>query len=58
MLSQNAMFWNAVNATHAHDLTSADHALTVIPIFHVGGLNIQTVPALHAGATVTLHPRF
>ena len=58
VLSQNAMFWNAVNATHAHDLTSADHALTVIPIFHVGGLNIQTVPALHAGATVTLHPRF
>jgi fatty-acyl-CoA synthase len=58
VLSQNAVFWNAVNATHAHDLTSADHVLTVIPIFHVGGLNIQTIPALHAGASVTLHPRF
>ena len=58
VLSQNAVFWNAVNATHAHDLTSADHALTVIPIFHVGGLNIQTIPALHAGASVTLHLRF
>jgi fatty-acyl-CoA synthase len=32
--------------------------LTVLPMFHVGGLNIQTTPALIAGATVTIHPRF
>jgi fatty-acyl-CoA synthase len=25
---------------------------------HVGGLNIHTTPALHAGASVTLHRRF
>src|SRR5262249_33452715 len=31
---------------------------TVLPLFHVGGLNIQTTPALQCGATVTLHPRF
>jgi fatty-acyl-CoA synthase len=41
-----------------HDLTSDDHVLTVLPFFHVGGLNIQTTPALHHGATVTVHPRF
>jgi fatty-acyl-CoA synthase len=41
-----------------HDLTSADRVLTTLPMFHVGGLNIQTTPALHAGASVTLHPRF
>jgi fatty-acyl-CoA synthase len=41
-----------------HDLTGDDHVLTTIPLFHVGGMNIQTLPALHAGATVTLHPRF
>ena len=29
--------------------------LTVLPLFHVGGLNIQTTPALQLGATVTLH---
>ena len=29
--------------------------LTVLPMFHVGGLNIQTTPALQLGATVTLH---
>jgi fatty-acyl-CoA synthase len=58
VLTQDALFWNAVNAAHAHDLTSADHVLTTLPMFHVGGLNIQTLPALHAGATVTLHRRF
>jgi fatty-acyl-CoA synthase len=56
--TQEGLIWNAANAVHCHDLTSADHVLTVLPMFHVGGLCIQTVPALHAGATVTLHQRF
>ncbi|HEY7759533.1 MAG TPA: AMP-binding protein [Burkholderiales bacterium] len=56
--TQEALIWNAVNAAHCHDLTSADHVLTVLPMFHVGGLCIQTLPALHAGASVTLHERF
>lgn len=58
VLTQNALQWNAINSTHMHDLTSRDHVLTVLPMFHVGGLNIQTTPALHMGATVTLHRRF
>lgn len=58
VLTQDALLWNAINAAHMHDLTSADHVLTVLPMFHVGGLNIQTLPALHAGASVTLHRRF
>ncbi len=32
--------------------------LTTLPLSHVGGLCIQTLPALHAGATVSLHPKF
>lgn len=56
--TQQALLWNAVCSTHYHDLTSGDHVLTVLPMFHVGGLCIQTIPALHAGATVTLHSRF
>lgn len=58
VLSQDSLFWNAVNSTHMHDLTSADRVLTTLPMFHVGGLNIQTLPALHAGASVTLHGKF
>jgi len=56
--TQSGLIWNAINSTHYHDLTGSDHVLTVLPMFHVGGLCIQTLPALHAGATLTLHPRF
>jgi fatty-acyl-CoA synthase len=58
VLRQEALLWNGVMSQHMHDLTAQDHVLTVLPLFHVGGLNIQTTPALHIGATVSLHPRF
>jgi fatty-acyl-CoA synthase len=58
VLRQEALLWNGVMSQHMHGLTSEDHVLTVLPFFHVGGLNIQTTPALHFGATVTIHPRF
>jgi len=58
VLDQRALLFNALNSTHMHGLTAADRVLTVLPMFHVGGLNIQTTPALHAGAEVILHPRF
>jgi fatty-acyl-CoA synthase len=58
VLRQEALFWNGVMSQHVHDLAASDHVLTVLPLFHVGGLNIQTTPALQLGATVTLHARF
>lgn len=58
VLTQEALLWNAVNSHHMHGMTAKDHILTVLPMFHVGGLNIQTTPALIAGATVTIHARF
>ena len=58
VLTQSALFWNGFNSIHAHDLSRADHVLSALPMFHVGGLNNQTLPALLAGATVTLHKRF
>jgi fatty-acyl-CoA synthase len=58
VLRQEALLWNAAMSQHMHELTARDHVLTVLPLFHVGGLNIQTTPALQLGATVTLHARF
>ncbi len=58
VLRQEALIANAAMSQHMHDMTADDHVLTVLPLFHVGGLNIQTTPALHLGATVTLHARF
>lgn len=58
VLTAAALLANAALSRHMHALRQSDHVLTVLPLFHVGGLNIQTIPALLAGATVTLHPRF
>jgi fatty-acyl-CoA synthase len=58
VLTQEALLWNGVMSHHMHAMTADDHILTVLPFFHVGGLNIQTTPALHIGATVTIHARF
>ena len=56
--TQAGLIANCVASQHAHGFTTEDHVLTVLPLFHVGGLCIQTLPALYAGARVTLHPRF
>ncbi|WP_376098781.1 class I adenylate-forming enzyme family protein [Roseomonas sp. CCTCC AB2023176] len=58
VLDGAAVAANARNAASVFGLTAEDHVLTVLPMFHVGGLNIQTLPALSVGATVTLHSRF
>lgn len=58
LLSQDALAWNAANSADMHDLRPEDVILTTLPLFHVGGLNIQTTPALAIGATVVLHPKF
>ena len=58
VLTQSALLWNGYNSIQAHDLSQSDHVLAVLPMFHVGGLNNQTLPALLTGATVTLHRRF
>ena len=58
VLSVGALLANAALSWHMHGMTVDDHVLTVLPLFHVGGMNIQTVPALLLGASVTLHARF
>ena len=58
LLTQKALLVNALNSVDMHELTSADHILTVLPMFHVGGLNIHTTPGIYVGATITIHQRF
>lgn len=58
VITQNAIQWNAIQSRHLHDMTSRDHILTPLPMFHVGGLNNQTTPGLYCGATITLLRRF
>jgi fatty-acyl-CoA synthase len=56
--TQANLLANMAIAAQVQAITPADTVLTVLPLFHVGGLCIQTLPALHAGARVLLHPRF
>ena len=55
---QRALFYNALNAIHAQEMRASDHVLNVLPLFHSGGLNIQTTPAFYVGASVSLMRRF
>ena len=56
--NQRALFYNALNAIHAQEMRALDHVLSVLPLFHSGGINIQTTPAFYVGARVTLLRRF
>ena len=56
--TQEGVFYNAINSGHVFELTPQDHVLTAIPMVHAGGMHIQTTPAVHWGATVTIHRRF
>jgi len=58
LLSKQALATNALNSIHMHALVKDDMILTLLPMFHVGGLNIQTLPALSVGATVILMDKF
>jgi fatty-acyl-CoA synthase len=49
---------NVLAAINAQGLNAQSRVLSVLPLFHVGGLCIQTLPALAAGGQVLLHPRF
>jgi fatty-acyl-CoA synthase len=58
VLTQGALGWSARNSVPMHGMTAEDHVLAVLPMFHAGGFNIQTLPALSVGATMTLFEGF
>ena len=58
VLSQKALLCSASMSQHMLDLSISDRVLNVLPLFHVGGLNIQPLPTLLYGATLFSHSRF
>ena len=58
VLTQGASFWNAVNLTVAMDFTSHDRNLAVLPMFHIGGIGLFTLPMLYLGGTVVIQRTF
>ncbi len=58
VLTQSALSCNAEMSIEAHRMGPDASVLNVLPLFHVGGLNILPTPAFSVGATVMLHERF
>ncbi len=56
--TQAGMLANIDMASAVQGFTPAERVLAVLPLFHVGGLCIQVLPALAIGAAVHLHARF
>jgi len=58
ILSQGASFWNALNLNLAMDFTSGDRNLLVLPMFHIGGIGLFTLPMIYEGGTVVIQRTF
>jgi len=58
LLAQPAMRANALMSHHAYAMTPDDVVLNILPLFHVGGLNIQPLPALLLGGHVVIEDGF
>lgn len=56
--TQANLLANMAIAAQEQSVVPEDRVLTVLPLFHVGGLCIQTLPALYRGAHVHLLARF
>ncbi len=56
--TQGNLLANMAIAAEVQAMTPQDVVLTALPLFHVGGLCIQTLPALSVGAQVLLFTRF
>jgi fatty-acyl-CoA synthase len=54
LITYGMTFWNAVNVGIPSLITPETRLLSVMPMFHTGGLNLFANPVFHAGGTVIL----
>jgi fatty-acyl-CoA synthase len=58
VITHGMTFWNCVNLGGPAYISPSSVLLTVLPLFHTGGLNCYTNPVLHAGGTVFIMRAF
>ncbi|MEM7507374.1 MAG: AMP-binding protein [Pseudomonadota bacterium] len=58
ILTQAALIAGGRNAALAHELTPADRALCVLPLYHINGLCVTLMGPLISGGSVVLPPKF
>jgi fatty-acyl-CoA synthase len=54
IITHGMTFWNCVNLGGPAYISPSSVLLTVLPLFHTGGLNCYTNPVLHSGGTVLI----
>jgi fatty-acyl-CoA synthase len=58
IITYGMTLWNCVNLGGPAYITPSSVLLTVLPLFHTGGLNCYTNPVLHAGGTALIMRAF
>lgn len=58
VLSHRKTFFNVLNADIVYNLTSQDTMIISRPLFHSGGLLVESAPILYKGGTLILKKRF
>lgn len=58
MLTHANTQWNAIHALLSFSLLETDSTLTVAPLFHIGAMNIFTLPLFYRGGTVVIDDQF
>ncbi len=58
IITHGMTFWNCVNLGGPAYISPSSVLLTVLPLFHTGGLNCYTNPVLHAGGTALIMRAF
>jgi fatty-acyl-CoA synthase len=58
MLTHGNIWWNNTNSLLTFDILSSDIVLVVAPLFHIGGLNVNTLVTWQTGGQIVLHRAF
>lgn len=58
VLTHGNIHWNGVNNALGLGLSAADTILTLLPLFHAGGIGLFATPALYTGGRVVVPRRF
>ncbi len=58
MLTHGNIWWNNTNVLLTFDVQGNDIVLVVAPLFHIGGLNVNTLVTWQTGGHIVLHRAF
>jgi fatty-acyl-CoA synthase len=58
MLTHGNLWWNNINVLLAYDVRESDVSLLVAPLFHIGGLNVNSLVIWQKGGHIVLHRSF